>query len=277
MRNLLMMATFAVCCGCATPYSGGQTSSQVSQQKAGAHEVSLSLDPAGKNVEAKSFLSGKELLNEVNRLGGVRGEYETNAAFSKRMEQFGNFSVRGEVLASQIKFDRVTGEFFLEASMGDAQGFGFRSNSRVGKDPKIEYPSYQLSEDIYSEGQYVGQNSFGASASIEKRRIDRYYLVFSAVPKTPGKVVFYKVTGKLKITAAEMEKERENIRIVFTVMPTPDYLQTAKHFGTPTISNPYESQVNDYFFQAKVFWVTIVNIKSGKVYDDEARLSLKIL
>lgn len=74
-----------------------------------------------------------------------------------------------------------------------------------------------------------------------------------------------------------MTAQRENIRVLFTVMATPNYLQVAKHYQQPTISNPYESVITNYFFSTKVFWVKVVNIKTGQVYDEEAKMSIKTL
>ncbi|WP_277592984.1 hypothetical protein [Pseudomonas chlororaphis] len=277
MRGYSLVVVFALICGCAPPQSAVKPSVSATQEKPGSKEVFIAFDQAGKNVKAKSFSTGKELLGEVQRLGGARGEYETDSAFLSRLSALGNYSVNGEITASDVKFDRSTGVFSLRVSMRDAQGYGFKSDLGALKAVNTDYPSFYLGEDIYSRGQYTGQNSFGATAIIEKRKIDRYYLVFNPVPKSPGNIFFYNVTGKLGLSAAEMESQRDNIRVLFTVMPAPSYVQFVRRYQEPTIANPYESEINNYFFQAKVFWVRVVNIKTGKVYDDEARMSIEAL
>src|SRR5450830_1134523 len=277
MRFSILVAALAIVDGCAGPQPASQPPVQSTQTKPASKEMFITFDPAGKSVQAKSFSSGKELLGEIQRLGGPRGKYETDAAFSSRMASFGNFSVGGVVTPSAIKFDRVTGEFSLSVSMRDAQGAGFKSGLDVLKAVNTDYPSFDLGEDIYSRGQYSGQNSFGATAVIEKQKIDRYFLVFSPVPKAPGNIFFYKVSGKLNISAAEMESQRENIRVVFTVKPVPDFVQVAKNYHEPTITSPHESEIDSYFFESRVFWIKVVNIKTGKVYDEEARMSIETI
>ncbi len=277
MRCLILVAALAILCGCAGPQASSRMPAQSAQAQPVQKEMFITFDPAGKSVQAKSFSSGKDLLEEIQRLGGLRGKYETDAAFLGRMASFGNFSVGGEVKPSAIKFDRVTGEFSLSVLMRDAQDAGFKSELDVLKALNTDYPSFDLGEDIYSRGQYSGQNSFGATAVIEKQKIDRYFLVFSPVPKAPGNIFFYKVSGKLNISAAEMESQRENIRIVFTVKPVPGFVQVAKNFHEPTITSPHESEIASYFFESRVFWIKVVNIKTGKVYDEEARMSIETI
>lgn len=277
MRVSILVAALAVLCGCSGPQPAVRLPVQSAQAQPAQKEVFINFDPAGKSVQAKSFVSGKELLGELQRLGGPRGTYETDAAFSSRMASFGNFSVNGVVTPSAIKFDRVTGEFSLRVSMRDAQGSGFKSGLDVLKAVNTDYPSFDLGEDVYSQGQYSGQNSFGASALIEKQKIDRYFLVFSPVPKAPGNIFFYNVSGKLDISAAEMESQRENIRVLFTVKPVPGFVQVAKNYHEPTITSPHESEIDSYFFETRVFWIKVVNVKTGKVYNDEARMSIETI
>lgn len=277
MRRYLLIAALAVMCGCSAPPSASVQGSRASQANLGAKEAFLTLDPAGKNVSAKLYPSGKELLADIKSLGGARGEYETDAEFYGRVSKLGNFSIGGKVYDSQIEFNRVTGEFSLKISLPDAAGLGFKETSDSLRGPRSIYPSFIAGEDIYSGGQYSGQNAFGASATITKRSIDRYYLVFSPVPKPPLNTLFFNVSAKLDITASEMKEQRENIRVLFKVVSTPNYLQTTKNYQQPTITNPYESVITNYFFSAKVFWVSVVNAKTGKIYAEEAKMGIKVL
>lgn len=273
MRGYFLISAFALLCGCSAPSQNLKPGVPANL----AQEAFVTLDPAGKDVSATMFQSGEELLKEVERLGGARGAYETDAAFYGRISKLGNFSVGGELSPSEIKFDPATGEFTLKASMHEAQGFGFKSGLDFIQASKTIYPSFILGEDVYSGTQYSGQNSFGASALITKRKINRYYLVFNPVPRAPRNILFFDVTTKLNITPAEMESQRDNIRVLFTVKATPNYLQVTNNYQQPTISNPYESVINNYFFSAKLFWIKVVNIKTGKVYSDEARVRVKAL
>ncbi|MBA2927053.1 hypothetical protein G9Q86_00600 [Pseudomonas sp. CCUG 57209] len=277
MRFSILFAAIAILYGCAGTQPISRATVQGAQVQPAQKEVFITFDPAGKNVQAKNFSSGKELLGEIQRLGGPRGQYETDAAFSSRMSSFGNFSVGGMVTPSAIKFDRGTGEFSLSVLMRDAQGAGFKSGLDALRAVNTDYPSFNLGEDIYSRGQYSGQNSFGATAVIEKQKIDRYFLVFSPVPKAPGNIFFYKVSGKLNLSAEEMEAQRENIRVVFTVKPVPGFVQVVKNFHEPTITSPHESEIDSYFFESRVFWIKVVNIRTGKVYAEEARMSIETI
>ncbi|MEI4521237.1 hypothetical protein [Pseudomonas sp. CCNWLW23] len=277
MRGCLYLAVFALIAGCSVPQSSQTQRVPTSSGKVGSQEVSLNLDPAGKEVKAQLFSSGEELLREVEKLGGARGEYETDSAFYGRMSKLGDFSIASKVSPAQIKFNAASGEFTLDASMHNAQGFGFKSNLDAVTALKTVYPAFIAGEDIYNGGQYSGQNSYGASALITKRTINRYYLVFSPVPKPPLNTLFFHVRSRLNITGAEMESERENIRIVFTVKATPSYLQVTKNYQQPKISDPFESVINNYFFSAKVYWVKVVNIKTGRVYSDEAKLGIEVI
>ena len=273
MRSYFLISAFVLLCGCSASSQNIRPGVPANLSQ----EAFVTLDPAGKDVPAKMFQSGEELLKEVDRLGGTRGEYETDSAFYERISKLGNFSVGGVVFPSQIKFDPTTGEFTLKASMHEAQGFGFKSNLGFMQASKTIYPSFILGEDVYSGTQYSGQNSFGASALITKRKVNRYYLVFNPVPKPPSNILFFDIKAKLNITAAEMKSERDNIRILFTAMATPNYLQVTNNYQQPTISNPYESVIANYFFSVKLFWVKVVNIKTGKLYSDEARISVNAL
>ena len=273
MRGYFLISAFALLCGCSAPSQNLKPGVPANL----AQEAFVTLDPAGKDVPATMFQSGEELLKEVERLGGARGAYETDAAFHGRISKLGNFSVGGELSPSEIKFDPATGEFTLKASMHEAQGFGFKSGLDFMQASKTIYPSFILGEDVYSGKQYSGQNSFGASALITKRKINRYYLVFNPVPKAPRNIMFFDIITKLNITAAEMESQRDNIRVLFTVKATPNYLQVTNNYQQPTISNPYESVIANYFFSVKLFWVKVVNIKTGKLYSDEARISVSAL
>ena len=236
----------------------------------------LNLDPAGKNVKANHFNTGNELLGEVQRLGGPQGEYETNEVFAKRMSKFENFSVYSVVSPSQIKFDKETGSFSFKEAMPDGLGFGFNPGTPGYESMKNIYPSLLLGEDVKVTGQYQAQNSFGASATIEKRKINRFFVVFSPVPKQIGHVINFSFVGSPKITPAEMEAEKENLGMLVTLKPVPDYLKVSSFNTVPTISTPYDSDVHNYFFQAKVFWVKLVNVKTGKVYDDEVKMKIEV-
>ena len=273
MRGYFLISAFALLCGCSAPSQNLKPGVPANL----AQEAFVTLDPAGKDVPATMFKSGEELLKEVEKLGGARGEYETDSVFYERISKLGNFSVGGVVFPSQIKFDPATGEFTLKVSMHDAQGFGFKSNLDFMQASKTIYPSFILGEDVYSGAKYSGQNSFGASALITKRKINRYYLVFNPVPKVSRNIMFFDIVTKLNITAAEMESQRDNIRVLFTVKATPNYLQVTNNYQQPTISNPYESAINNYFFSAKLFWIKVVNIKTGKVYSEEAKVRVKAL
>ncbi len=277
MRGFLLIAGFAVACGCSAPNPASSHAPLITEPKSGPKETFLTLNPAGRDLQVKAFQSGAELLKEVERLGGPRGEYETDSAYHGRISKLGNFSVAGKITPSQIKFDPVTGEFALSASMHDAKGFGFKSSLDISQASRTIYPSFDLGEDIYHGAQYSGQNAYGASALITKRSISRYYLVFSPVPQEALHPLFFRVSAKLSATAAEMERERDNVRVVFTVATTPNYLQVSQNFQQPKISNPFESVITNYFFSAKVFWVKVVNVKSGKVYADEAKMSISTL
>lgn len=277
MRFLLLVSACLLGVGCSAQQYNQASVPKVPTLAKSKKEVVVPLDPSGKDMKVKVFQSGQELLKEVDRLGGVRGEYETDTAFFGRLSKLGNYSVAGVVFPSSLNFNAVTGDFVLTASMQDAKGFGFVSNLDLLQSYKVIYPSFYLGESDYRGAQYSGQNSFGATTVVTKRTIDRYYLVFSPVPKSELSTLFFNVTSKLNVSADEVKRERENIRLLFTVKSVPNYLQVTKSYQEPTLQNPFESVINSYFFSSKIFWVKVVNIKTGKIYSEKARISISAL
>lgn|GEM_PF-6511660 len=277
MRFCLVLSASLLVAACSAQQGNQAANKEISNHAVGPQEVFLPLDQSGKDLKVKMFRSGKELLAEVERLGGPRGEYETDSAFFGRLARLGDYSVGGVVSPSSIKFDSVTGKFSIKASMHDAKGFGFVSKLDSLQDYRSIFPSVYIGEAEYHGGQYSGQNSYGATAVVTQRTIDRFYLVFNPVAKPVMSTLFFNVSSALDVSASEIKSQRDNIRLLFVVKSVPNYLQVVKSYQEATVRNPYESVINNYFFSSKIFWVKVVNIESGKVYSDEAKISISAL
>jgi len=277
MRLCLVLSASLLVSACSAPQGNQSVNKEFSNPAIGRQTVFVPLDQSGKDLKVKTFRSGKDLLDEVEKLGGPRGEYEADSAFFGRLSKLGDYSIAGVVTPSSIKFDAATGKLSIKASMHDAKGFGFVSKLDSLEDYRKIFPSVYIGEDEYHNGQYSGQNSYGATTVVTKRTIDRYYLVFSPVAQPVMSTLFFDVSSELDVDAAEIQAQRDNVRLMFTVKSVPNYLQVVKSYQEATVRNPYESIINNYFFSSKIFWVKVVNIKTGKVYSDEAKISISAL
>jgi len=277
MRFCLVLSASLLVAACSAQQGNQAANREISNPAIGPQEVFVPLDQSGRDLKVKTFRSGKELLAEVERLGGPRGEYETDSAFLGRLSRLGDYSVAGVVSPSSIKFDAVTGKFAIKASMHDAKGFGFVSKLDSLQDYRNIFPSVYIGEAEYHGGKYSGQNSYGATAVVTKRTIDRFYLVFSPVAQPVMSMLFFNLSSALDVSASEIQSQRDNVRLIFTVKSVPNYLQVVKSYQEATVRDPYESVINNYFFSSKIFWVKVVNIETGKVYSDEAKISISAL
>lgn len=277
MRLCLVLSASLLVSACSAQQGNQAANNEILNPKIGQQKVFVPLDQSGKDLKVKTFRSGKELIDEVEKLGGSRGEYETDSAFFGRLSRLGDYSVAAVVTPSSIKFDAATGKLSVKVSMLDAKGFGFVSKLDSLEDYRKIFPSVYIGEDEYHSGQYSGQNSYGATAVVTKRTIDRYYLVFSPVAQPVMSTLFFDVSSDLDVSASEIQSQRDNVRLMLTVKSVPNYLQVVKSYQEATVRSPYESVINNYFFSSKIFWVKVVNIETGKVYSDEAKISISAL
>lgn len=271
MRAIWILVLATVVSGCAQPAGSGRF------QAPAPSEAYVDLRPYVFNGRFTVYNSPEDLIAKFNSLGGEQGKYETNSEFTGRMASLGVSAVMSEVKDYQVDFNKSTGELFFRQRMEDGQLSGFKSGTSSLSDFNNIYYSIMLPETEYKNGEFVGQNAYGAKAVIDKVQIDRVSLVGPAVPKQAMGVVLVSLIAKLNMTASEFNLQRNDLRLAIIFEPIPNYLQKDTHYGAATVSNKRESTIHNYFLSAKLAAVSVVNIKTNQVVSGGARVRFKTL
>jgi hypothetical protein len=261
-----MLAAFA-----ATLLVGCASNSNVRES---AQDVSVELRPYSFSAGVKTYQSPKDLLQRITDLGGPQKEFETDADFEKRISALGNYAIFSDIDKSNIKFNKVTGELDFSKPIIDAKDFGYKSGV-AEQDYKSRYLSIMLPSVDYITGEYVGQNAYGAKANVEILRVDRVHIVSPPIPSNPIQPIFASLKSKLNISAAEFEKEKENVRLALIVEPVPRYLSFEKYYGQATIINKKQVTSNNYFLSSRLMGVSLVNIRTKQIYSQSVRMEFK--
>ncbi|MEB5934695.1 hypothetical protein MXL15_21070 [Pseudomonas mosselii] len=269
MRLVWILVLAAFVSGCAQPVAKNGF------QRPGPSEAYVDLRPYVFNGKFTVYDSPEALIAKLGSLGGEQGKYETDAEFTSRMSGMGLSAVMSEIKDYQVDFDKSNGSLTFRQSMEDAQLHGFRSGSSSLSDYKNSYYSLMLPGVEHKTGEFVGQNSYGAKAVVDKVQIDRVTLVGPAVPKQPVGIVFVDLLARLKMTASEFNSQRNDLRLAVIFEPIPNYLQKYTGYGTATVTNKREATVNNYFLSSKIAAVSVVNIKTNQVVSDGARVRFK--
>lgn len=264
MKDSLIAAFCVLLVGCSAPAT-----------KAPEQKTYVELPPYAFSGNFTTYKSPAELLLKVKSLGGPQQEFETDAKFSDRISKLGNSAVLSPVKDYQLKFDKASGAISFSAHVEDAQAFGYRASDSSWQDFKHRYLAISLPEDEYVKGSYVGQNAFGAQATVDVTETDRVYLVAPPIPASLGQPLFVTLKGDLSITAEELKADRDNIRLAVMFQSIPKYLSLKKSYGTATITNKKEATINNYFFDVRIAGLSVINIKTNKVYSQRMRVDFK--
>ena len=243
----------------------------------GPSEAFVDLRPYTFDGGFVAYESPKALLLKINELGGAQKKFETNSEFSSRTSGIGLSAVLSDIKDYQIKFDQNTGSLRFESSMDDAQGFGFRPNGKSFSDYKSAYYAVGLPDVERVTGEFVGQNAFGATAKIDQIESDRIYIVSPKIPKDSLRTMFVSMVSDLKISASDFSLQKGDLRLAIIFEPMPNFVQVKTFYGKATITNKRESTVNNYFLNAKLAGVSVVNIKTKQIVSSGFRVKFKTL
>lgn len=266
MKVVGIAVFFALLAGCAPIKSANSY---------GPSEAYVELKPYVFGSELKIYDSPKDFLDRIKDLGGPQQNLETNSVYNIRMSRLGSSIVMSEVKDYQIDFDKETGRLGYKSNMQDAQAFGYRSGDRLSEESDKIYLSISLPEVESNKGSFVGQNAYGAKSVVDKVEVSRIYLVYPPIPKTSSRVMMVSAVSDLDISIDEFKSQRENLRLAVKFESVPNYMQFHRSFGTATVSNKRETTVNNYFLDMKIIGISIINVKTNKVYSRSFKVKFK--
>lgn len=271
LRGFFLVAAIAASSGCAQPQ---RSYAPVSQKPALPMPASYqpSAELAALPVSA-IIRNPAEGLLKIQLAGGARGEFESIPDFESRASSIftGKFSFVVPLTSSSIKFDAYTGGIDISRSFDDAYGFGYRPNGNSISAYRSFYPSVTVGEIVTPNGTFEGQNAYGAKVLVERRKIDRVFLVFEhsihGNPSAPSGI-----SGRLNVSGADLQANKDNLALVYDVTFESPYLLTSSAYGEPTIHNPYQNIVTNYFLRANVISYRLINTATGREYPSDLRL-----
>lgn len=207
----------------------------------------------------------KDLFLLAKQNGGGQGKYESDKDFYGRISSIGNFEVCKNVSDVWLKFNNKKGLYSFGEILSNAYDMGVDrpDNSYAGN----FLPVMQFYEGQFSSGEYVGQNAFGAQAIIDKRSDERVYLAFTEISSRNSIISFPKIESEREFSSSSHE-----LRLCVTAVPVAPYLLYYRSYMRPTISNPRDGYIDNYFYVVKIAGMSLVD-RNNKIVGIGLRLN----
>lgn len=252
-RHLPALLSLALLAGCAAgPVAGPGAARQV------AYSPFADMD----GITAQKIAAPTELGVMVDAAGGAQQKFETDADFNRRMSRLKPFEVCKSVSEASLKFDSSTGVARYKEWLSDAQIGGYREkNGEVFTDSNLYMPDLDVSFSSTKTGEYTGQNSFGATAVVEVRKVENVHLVLDPIYKGPLSFPAPYVEADASSVIA---KSKDAFLCVTAIPVAPFYRETTLH-TTPTVIKPYEGQITHRFFRVKIGAIRFADSKGNTI------------
>ena len=217
----------------------------------------------------------------------TKDEFETSAQFAARMRQGRQeanriIAVEGTYDPEYVAYNADTEEFTVAVYAWDnlADGIdtiGGRLNRQVLPSRWDAKASIGLKETEHSDGEYIGQNTFGATEKVTKVRRERYSVYDRILPsktewrtETTLKKSSYGMAMDypaviLGANIAGARAMKINMRVGAVIRPkTPYIATTGRHWGGATINDPREINETTRIIIADIL-CTVLTDENGRI------------
>ncbi|PHM52420.1 hypothetical protein [Xenorhabdus hominickii] len=194
----------------------------------------------------------EDIVKLYKRLGGDRGEFETEADFRKRMSNVGTMKMCQSVDRFDYKFDPKTGltELLVSAYNGAYNPYrvGLVDDIEAWKRTKnLHAPNIPMGYfEVKRKGGYK-QNSFGVEVLVKDKDTFSIYLTLS-----PYYTEELFISSYLKADISDPSKLKDmSYCVVFE--PISPFIEKSKgYLSYATLDSPYEGYSADYYINSKI-------------------------
>ena len=216
----------------------------------------------------------------------TKSEFETSAQFAARTRETTQrvrrrLAVEGTYDPDQVVYNADAQEFTVGVYAWDNLADGVdrvegRLNRQVLPSRWDDKASIGLKEMEYEDGEYVGQNAFGATARVTKIRRERYSVYDQVVPgksewRTETTRTYSSHGMSMKVPAvtlrANLENARalkKNMRVGVVIQPKTPYVATTERHWQATIDDPREVRQITHIIIADLLCAVLTD-KNGQV------------
>ncbi|KLU17128.1 MULTISPECIES: hypothetical protein [Xenorhabdus] len=207
----------------------------------------------------------EDIVKLYKKLGGDRGEFETNADFQKRMSNVGIMKMCYPINFTDYKFDPDTG--LTELSIGATHGnynpyLNFDSDESWKSTRYLNAPHIRMgSFEVERKGGYRA-NSFGVRVFVEDKDRDLIYLTLSP---------FYTENRSMRsFLSADITdtKKLKGMSYCVVVKPiSPFIYKSDSHYHRATFDASFEGYFTDYYINSKIIDLYLQDGKGNRLND----------
>lgn len=205
-----------------------------------------------------TFIPIDKLLVGMAALSSApKGEYETSIQFVSRVKS--RLGLGGnDTFSTLIKIPAHTGKYDADAATLTIPGYNLVGDPDTVEDDHVSPHRYlnglTVSETQKSNGEYVGQNSFGAVARVTQSRLVKLDLLWSS------NIVFAPREGaKLSVAPSDAKRLRENLYLRFTGTLESPYFYSSWQFSPASVDEPVDLTVQTYGLAARPVCASLVS------------------
>lgn len=215
---------------------------------------------------------GSSIAEAIKKSGGGKGEYESSQQYEQRLQGIipRKISFTRPLDRAWYTYDADSQRLKVSIILDDGSDKGYRENSTN----LAHYPAILLGGSIKFTDQYVGQNAFGASVQVDQVLAKKNYAVIGALPRN-STLQISSIAGDFPVPREEMSAASKDlaIRIDGDAKP-PYYAQSADH-QKATIASKQETISALNFFRITPSKISIVNLKTGRIYSEKLEATSK--
>jgi hypothetical protein len=215
---------------------------------------------------------GSSIADLIKKSGGSKGEYESSQQYEQRLRAMvpAKISFTRALDRAWYTYDADSQLLKISIILDDGFDKGYRENSGMS----AHYPAILLGGSIKFTDQYVGQNAFGASVQVDQVLAKKNYAVLGALPRN-STLQISSITGDLSVPREEMSVSSKDLAIrIDGDTKAPFYAQSADH-QKATIASRQETISALNFFRVAPSKISIINLKTGKVYSESLKATSK--
>jgi hypothetical protein len=258
----LALTAVTIVAGCANQSNTRVETSPINEPPAAATEQ-YDLAKGATPGLAYNLVSLDALIAKVDALGGPQKEFETDQAFIQRMASLGPFTTCAEVVKPHIRFNSTTGSAAFEYLL---IGAPYWSDEKSAQSNLERYPSTRIGQKSTELGKSVGQNAYGAKATISSYKLDNLYIVMNPIKRaslmdSPSP----KLVGKAKQALLNDLEAGNKVEMCFDAVPVRPYVRYEYGSKEATINDPTSTVVTSRNIRVAV---TRFYLKGGKPQSD---------
>ncbi|WP_416739061.1 hypothetical protein ACM1ZW_19535 [Pseudomonas sp. NFX71] len=225
------------------------------------------------NGSATEVENGLSLIDKITAGGGEKNEYESSGEYNRRISE-----LIPEALSFQLKLDRSlisydadTGLLAVSVALDDAANKGYQGSGSSAGAQKT-YPALLMGGSVKINGQYQGQNAFGASATVSQVSAKKVFVVLGEVSGSIG--VVSNISGKAAIPSATMKSIANDLALRIDGRSAAPYFTTSADFQEATIYTKQQTSSRLYFLRLDPVRVSLINTKTGAVYAGDIKMTV---